>query len=75
MRLQRDLFTRILGLAPDRVHSVLLARRAKRSRTAAAGTGAAAAGPLVTWPQAFGCFAGASSPAVRAVLPDAAMPN
>ena len=63
--MQRDMFTRLLGLAPDRVHSVLLARRPGRH--------AAAAEPVVTWPQAFGCFAGAASPAVRAVLPDAAI--
>jgi len=71
MQLQRDMFTRLLGLAPDRVHSVLLARRPGRRHAAAAV--AAAAEPLVTWPQAFRCFAGASSPSVRAVLPDAAM--
>jgi len=65
MQLQRDVFTRLLGLPPDRVHSVLLARRPRRH--------AAGAEPVVTWPQAFGCFAGASSPAVRAVLPDAAV--
>ena len=69
MQLQRDMFTRLLGLAPDRVHSVLLARRLRRRHAGVA----AAAEPLVTWPQAFGCFAGASSTAVRAVLPDAAV--
>jgi len=74
MQLQRDLFTRLLGLAPDRVHSVLLARRPGRRHAAAAAAAApVSAAPVVTWPQAFGCFAGASSPAVRAVLPDAAI--
>ena len=72
MQLQRDMFTRLLGLAPDRVHSVLLARRPRRSH-AAAGAAAAIVEPVVTWSQAFGCFAGAASPAVRAVLPDAAI--
>lgn len=67
MQLQRGMLTRLLGLAPDRVHSVLLARRPGRHAAVAA------AEPVVTWPQAFGCFAGAASPGVRAVLPDAAV--
>jgi len=68
MQLQRAMFTRLLGLAPDGVHSVLLARGPRRRQDAVA-----AAEPVVTWPQAFGCFAGAASPGVRAVLPDAAV--
>jgi len=63
------MFTRLLGLAPDRIQSVLLARRPKRRHSAAA----AAAEPAVTWPRAFGSSAGAASSVVRAVLPDAAV--
>ena len=70
MQLQRDTFTRLFGLAPDRVRSVLLVRHASRG---GAPPPPGSAEPVVTWPQAFDCFAGAASPAVRAVLPGAAL--
>ena len=74
MQLQSDMFTRLLGLAPDRVHSVLLARRPRRRHAAAAAAAAAAEPVVIPWGRRpLAASAGASSPAVRAVLPDAAI--
>jgi len=66
VQLQRDMFTRLLGLRPDRVYSVMLAKRRKTQRSRSAER-------IVSWPEAFGCFAESTAPTVLAVLPDAAV--